>query len=368
MASSRRLHRNLALASVASFLVGASSVHCGSTGAGNSHGNSNSAGTSGTFNTGGSGTASGSAVGGSSSSFAGPSGSGGSITFDVQTKDYSAEDFFNTDPPPMSCDGGGKPPVVTGTPECPSDKNNPGCPCATAGATAPCWTGPRKFRDHGNCHDGTTTCLPSGETQQLAWGMCNGEVLPMGTTGKAACECFSKGLWQIDNLEPCFLTVTNSMGSTTTGYSATSGNPASCPFDSMTAMPTLPATWSKNTLKVDCSGNFKLCYAIKAGDPKNPKPTDCSVIQECTSAYYFPANSVANFPDLPAWTSDPSAAACVQQFLASGGYGEMSVDGQSDECELVNKVFQRVPYCPPSCNGSDAGICGTCQNGGSGSF
>ena len=66
--------------------------------------------------------------------------------------------------------------------------------------------------------------------------------------------------------------------------------------------------------------------------------------------------------------SSPTAEACVAQFLSSGGYGEMSVDGQSDECVSVSRVFQHVTYCPTSCNGSDAGLCGSCQGGGGGSF
>ena len=61
--------------------------------------------------------------------------------------DYSADQIYASDPPPLACDGGGMPPPVTGTPECPSDKNLPGCPCNPAGSTAACWTGLRKNRD-----------------------------------------------------------------------------------------------------------------------------------------------------------------------------------------------------------------------------
>jgi hypothetical protein len=360
MASPLRLRKSLLLAASASFLVGASSVHCGS--AGNSTGTS----TNGFGGGGGAGNSTGSSMGGMSTG----TGLGGDIGIDVQTKDYSAEDFFQDDPPPLSCDGGGMPPPTPGgTPECPTDKNLPGCPCTVANQTAPCWEGLRKNRGHGVCHDGMTTCKPSGETSQLAWGACGGEQLPTGTTGKAACECFSGGHWQIDNLEPCFLTVTDGMGNQTiTAYAATPGTPgnmATCPFDPTTFAPTVPADWSTDTLKVDCTGTFKLCYTIKSGDPKNPLPTDCVLAESCTTGYYGTADQVTTFPPLPGWQSDAASNSCVQQFMNNGGYGEMSVDGQSDLCENVKKVFQRVTYCPLNC--TDPG-CANCVNGGGGNF
>jgi hypothetical protein len=361
MAFPLRVRRNLLLAACASFIVGASSVHCGSSGSGSSN-SGFGAGGSGAGNPSGSGTS-------TASSMSGSGGQGGDLTLDVQTKDYSAEEFFQNDPPPMTCDGGGMPPMVTGTPECPSDKNLPGCPCQTAGQAAGCWTGLRKNRSHGVCHDGMTTCVPSGETSQLSWGPCDGEQLPTGTTGKAACGCFSGGHWQIDNLEPCFLTVTGPSGTTTTAFAATQGNPATCPFDNTTGVPTVPASWSTDKLTVDCTGTFKLCYTIKAGDGNNPKPTDCVLAKSCTTGYYGTANVAQTFPPLPGWSSTPAMAACVDQFMNTGGYGEMSVDGQSDECELVNKVFQRVTYCPLSCNDPNPpAMCAQCTNGGGGNF
>jgi hypothetical protein len=286
--------------------------------------------------------------------------------------DYTAEQIYASDPPPTSCDGGGMPPPVGGTPQCPSDKNLPGCPCSPVGATAACWTGLRKNRDHGICKDGMTTCIQSNEAMPT-WGPCNGEQLPTGTTGKASCACFSGGHWQIDNLEPCFLTVTNMGMMTTTAYASTestpSTNPPTCPFDMNTGMPTVPANWSTDTLTVDCTGMFTLCYTIKAGNAMSPQPTDCVLAKSCTTAYYSMANAVQTWPPLPGWASDPSMAACVTQFMNTGGYGEMSVNGQSDECELVDKVFQRVTYCPLSCNTNPMGPgCTGCGNGAGGNF
>jgi len=361
MSPSSTMRRNLVLGSSLAFLVGASSVHCGGgsqtgTGASSSGGSGN----------GGSGN--------NTTSSSSGNGMGGDIgDFDAGGKeDVSQDAFFQNDPPPMTCntDAGATPPIITGTVECPSDKNLPGCPCDTAGQAAPCWTGLRKDRDHGVCHDGTTSCQPSGEAQQLAWGDCVNEQLPTGTTGKQACECFSGGHWQIDNLEPCFLTVNDGMGNTTiTAFAATQGNPATCPFDQSTFQPTVPTNWSTDTLKVDCTGEYTLCYTIKAGDPKNPKPTDCVLAKSCTTGYYGTANVVQTFPPLPGWESDAAGNACVLQFMNGGGYGEMSVDGQSDLCEKVSKVFQRVTYCPLSCNDPNPPPeCANCTNGGGGNF
>jgi hypothetical protein len=353
------MRRNLFLAASLAFLVGASSVHCGSNGTGN---------TGASTNTGGSGNGGAGATTSSSSSTG--NGMGGDLgNFDAGGKeDVSQDAFYQNDPPPMTCntDAGATPPVITGTVECPSDKNLPGCPCDTAGQTAACWTGLRKDRGHGVCHDGMTTCQPTGEAQQLAWGDCIGEQLPTGTTGKAACECFSGGHWQIDNLSPCFI----SDGTTTIAIATqvVNGAPA-CPDTTGSGFPPPPPVWSKDTLTVDCTGYFKLCYTIKAGDPKNPQPTDCTVVQVCTQDYYKVANMVQPMPDLLGWVSDASASACVQQFMNTGGYGEMSVDGQSDLCEKVQKVFQRVTYCPLSCNDPNPPAeCSNCMAGGGGNF
>jgi hypothetical protein len=342
MKSRRLVHRSLGLAAVASFLVGASSVHCGSNGG--SH-----------FNTGG-----GTSNGGS----CGTSGMGGDILgFDAQQADYSAEQLFANDPPPLSCDGGGMPPPVMGTPQCPSDKNLPGCPCPAVGMTATCWTGLRADRNHGDCKDGMTVCGANSEST-LSWGPCNGETLPQpgATTGKAACKCFSNGFWALANLSPCFFTGGGVSGAIS---SYLSGGQVTCP-STFTAAPS--QSWSTDTLTADCTGSFKLCYTIKAGNGASPQPNDCVITQVCASSYYAMANKVQMWPDLPGWLAPTSADACVAQFNATGGYGQMSVQGQSDDCETIDKVFQTVTYCPPSCNGSDAGMCGSCQPGGGGAF
>jgi hypothetical protein len=365
MASLHPLRKNLVLAAFASFVMGASSVHCGSSG-------SMFTGTGASSGTGNSGSGAGSGAGAGAGTGGTPFGFGGDITADA-SNDYTEEQFFLNDPPPMSCDGGGTPPPIPGgTPQCPDDKNLPGCACPLEGLQAACWTGLRINRGDGDCKDGTTECMAVGETGQGQWGPCVGEVLPVsGATGKAACKCFSGGNWNIANLEPCFLTTTDSSGNmTTTAYASTPGNPVTCPYDPNTGAPTVPTSWSTDTLQVDCAGDWMLCYTIKAGDPTHPLATDCIVGQSCVNAPYPGPNAapdagvnvVVSVPDLPGWSSTPAMAACVQQFLSTGGYGEMSVNGQSDQCESIGENFEYVPYCPltnPPPN---------CSNGASGSF
>src|SRR5688500_796277 len=120
------------------------------------------------------------------------------------------EAFWEDDPPPSICypDGGmgPRPDPPGGTPECPDDRMRQGCRCDPIGATAPCWPGRRVDRMRGLCRDGTTVCEPYDEFTGV-WGECMGYVLPTegATRGPGACDCFSMGRWQIDNLSPCFI-------------------------------------------------------------------------------------------------------------------------------------------------------------------
>ena len=286
--------------------------------------------------------------------------------------------FFANDPPPMWCgpDGGGnRPPPPGGTVECPDDKNRQGCPCTTAGQTAACWPGLRVNRNVGICKDGMTTCVTKGETQKV-WGPCTGAVLPLpgATKGKDACKCFSAGQWAIANLSPCF--VDNGGGAGSAGAVSTylNGAMASCPSPiTNPPMPQPGKTWSTDTLKTDCSGHFKLCYTLKAGTATMPMPSDCVLATACTEADYVTANMVQPFPDLPSWSSTNTT--CAKQFAATGGYGEMSVTGLSVLCDKVDDgmggafVFNRVQYCPLSCNTNPMGPgCTNCMQGGGGTF
>lgn len=284
---------------------------------------------------------------------------------------FEADAFWANDPPPTYClaDGGMLPPPKPpgGTPECPDDKNRQGCPCAKPGEQATCWPGMRKHRGLGICTDGTTTC-----TQQevgSVWGPCEGYVLPVpgATMGAEACQCFSGGRWALDNLVPCFYTYNGEdIGAASSVMMA--GKPTCISMMKPLTKPTQP--WSPNTLTVDCVGRWKLCYTLKAGDAKNPLPNDCTVAQTCTEGDYTMKGMAQALPTLPSWaTTTPQQIACAKQFKTSGGYGEMSVDGLTQLCESVKKVFNRVQYCPLSCNDTpNTPECMKCRPDGSGGF
>src|SRR3954469_22152016 len=82
----------------------------------------------------------------------GPSPFGGGNEGGIGSSSGSAADAnLEADPFPKWC-GPGAPPAtanVTGTEQCPSDKNIPGCTCTTPGATAACFTGLRRQRNLG---------------------------------------------------------------------------------------------------------------------------------------------------------------------------------------------------------------------------
>jgi hypothetical protein len=266
--------------------------------------------------------------------------------------------FFVQDPPVMYCylDGGSfvAPSPPGGTLDCPDDKNLQGCPCPTVGVTAPCWPGKRANRNLGQCKDGMTTCNQVGELQNQ-WGPCVGAVLPdpNATQGYAACQCFSQGYWNVQDFIVC---VAND-GVTYTGFSGPLPNDGGVIDCSMMMSPSQP--WSADTLKVDCEGRFTLCYTVKAGDAKNPMASDCVVSKVCTSGDYTQVNMTQNWPPVPSWISNNSA--CSQQFITTGGYGEMSVSGTSLTCDQIpDHVFQRVTYCKPGDT--------TCSSGGGGPF
>ncbi len=287
--------------------------------------------------------------------------------------------FFAEDPPPMECreDGtmGPPPELPGGTPECPDDKHREGCRCTTIGERVDCWPGLRAHRGRGICHDGTTECVPFDEFSGV-WGPCEGYVLPRedATLGPEACRCFSMGRWEIDNLSPCFISYGG--GQVYAVSTILSGDTAACPSVDPTPPPTRPGSdWSTDRLTVDCEGRFELCYTLKAGDADAPTGADCVMAEVCTEAWYEERNVTQELPPLDSWVgTDP---ACARQFRDTGGYGEMSVLGLSVECDEVDDgtggryVFNRVNYCPLSCNTDpppDTEECRSCMMGGSGSF
>lgn len=289
--------------------------------------------------------------------------------------------FWEQDPPPMECreDGtrGAPAEVPGGTPECPDDKNREGCACPVdmVGQTAPCWPGLRANRNRGICTDGVTTCERLGEfvTQ---WSACEGAVLPVEGVelGPESCGCFSRGKWELSNTSPCFITYPD--GSLHAVSTFETANGVSCPTEidasSPPPKPQPGSVFSQNTLTVDCEGQFKLCYTIKAGDFDNPQASDCALSETCVETWYDERDVPQPLAPLPSWQG--SSSLCAQRFQTVGGYGEMSVVGLSFECESIGSegapvVFNRVKYCPASCRENpNAAECQNCGNGGSGVF
>lgn len=296
---------------------------------------------------------------------------------DAGAADYDAttnpDAFFITDPPPPYCGPDDmhmvEPP--SGTLACPSDKNREGCPCPEAGMEAPCWPGKRINREHGICQDGRTRCTDTVEFG-LRWTACEGYVLPVegATTGPEACDCFSSGKWKLSNLSPCIF-----RGTDTWLYSSKLNDDGTLNCGSVPSEPPpVPdGAWSTSTLNVDCAGQFTLCFTIKAGDVSNPRADDCVVNESCHDVFYEEARVDQRLPDLPSWRSLDTA--CARDFDQRGGYGEMSVLGESIECEMIDDgsgeryVFHRTNYCPPSCQQDmSAPGCMDCRTGGSGDF
>jgi hypothetical protein len=277
-------------------------------------------------------------------------------------------------------DGGTPPDVLPpgGTPECPDDKNREGCPCGTPGVMEACWPGLRANRNRGICRDGVTTCQTWDEFANV-WGPCVGYVLPVpgATKGAPACRCFSLGQWAIQNLSPCFVEYGGGGGASAVSTFVDGSGTASCPTGLSSSPPPSPqpgTVWSTDRLTVDCEGQFRLCYTLKAGNAGAPSPADCVVASVCVDVWYAARNTPQDLPPLPAWTG--MNPACARSFRDSGGYGEMSVLGRSIECEAVDDgtgaeyVFNRVNYCPIDCPAGGGGRpeCQGCMMGGSGNF
>lgn len=300
----------------------------------------------------------------------------------------SQEDLYKDDPLPSYCgpEAGGVslPPPVTGTAECPDDKNKPGCFCDKPGTQAACWTGLRKHRNLGQCKDGVTTCQQKSENT-FAWGPCEGQVLPdaTATKGAPACKCFSLGQWKIANLSPCIAQFTPGGGSTQyTAVSTVEEAPNTYGCVNYTGPATKPTTdWSTDTLKVDCAGTFQLKYRIRQGNFDAPNAaTDCVLGEvELPAAYYPTPNVEMTWPNLPAWIGNDAACAKkwddISKTGVSPGYGEMIVKGESVLCDKIDDgsggdfIFNRIKYCPSTCNANPtAPECVACQTSGQGQF
>jgi len=313
------------------------------------------------------------------SGFGNAGGDGDDSVLTTGNADFVNDDhfFINDDPPPIcEADGGMRPaPPIEGDADCPGDKNRQGCPCDTPGEEAACWPGQRASRNHGNCQDGVTKCFDTEEFG-TRWGPCEGYVLPEqgALRGPEACRCFSNGNWDLSNLSPCYGACDNQPDCYlySSGADLVDGK-LDCSGAS-TSPPSVPAgIWGTSALTMDCGGQFRLCFSIKAGFASDPQPDDCVITEQCQDVWYGSAGERMELPDMPGWAS--SAGACGKQFVETSGYGEMSIQGVSRECNDVDNgegeplVFFRTSYCPAACQDTpDTPDCAKCSMGGSGDF
>jgi hypothetical protein len=289
-------------------------------------------------------------------------------------------DHYASDPPPKWCgpkNGQKPPPPPGGTEACPSDKNKPGCACETVGEKTACWTGLRANRKLGICKDGVTTCTQLSETVR-GWGPCEGQVLPNAgsTEGAAACKCFSAGQWKIDNVAPCTVPYPGGSSYLVSTIVDPKTGKAECPDIAPGSLPppSKPISdWSTSSLKVDCAGQYNLCFELKAGDAENPSASDCTLTKVCVDAEYTRENVEQKLPNLPSWVSTNTT--CAQRWRTVGGYAEMSVKGLSVRCDAIDDgkgnpyVFTRLSYCPEKCAITPSlPECAKCKAGGNGSF
>ncbi|HEV3191972.1 MAG TPA: hypothetical protein VGY54_15780 [Polyangiaceae bacterium] len=192
---------------------------------------------------------------------------------------------------------------------------------------------------------------------------------PDGASDSMACPCALHGRWKLDNLSPCFFNADGGSDGAVQGAvsSATSGNMVTCPMD-LGMAPSVP--WSTDTFTTDCAGHFTLCYALKAGDGKNPQPSDCVFAHVCAESDYATASQPQMWPALPGWiTATEAEAACARAFSTGGGYGEMTLTGTPAGCAPVSKTLGRFTYCPLMCNATpNAPECAGCLQAQTGTF
>jgi hypothetical protein len=143
--------------------------------------------------------------------------------------------------------------------------------------------------------------------------------LPDAASDTMGCSCALQGRWKLDNLSPCFFNADGGSDGAAQGAVSTaiSGNMVTCPMDFSMAP---SVAWSTDTFTTDCAGHFILCYSLKAGDGKNPQPSDCVFAHVCAEADYTTASQPQMWPALPGWiTSTEAQAACARAFEDTGG-------------------------------------------------
>ena len=89
----------------------------------------------------------------------------------------------------------------------------------------------------------------------------------------------------------------------------------------------------------------------------------------CVAADDAAAGVASTWAPVGGWAATGAGLTCAQTFVDNGGYGEMSVTGTASGCGAVDRVFNRVNYCPFRCNANPGGPgCTDCNAGSTGTF
>ncbi len=182
--------------------------------------------------------------------------------------------------------------------------------------------------------------------------------------------CFVHGRWQVDNLSPCFVSLSPGDGGNPilSGVVSTSvsGGASMCPTNTM-MLPTVP--WSTDTLTTDCPGHYRLCVTLKAGKAATPLDNDCTIAQSCAEDDYKMASVAQKWKDLPPWMTASADLPCAQQFRDGGGYAQLTATGTATNCGPITKTMALIAFCPLSCNTDpNSAACMNCKPGGTGDF
>jgi hypothetical protein len=188
----------------------------------------------------------------------------------------------------------------------------------------------------------------------------------------AACTtCVMHGQWALANLSPCIVASPSPDGGPDLVSAVVSttfaGGAVQCPSD-LSVAPSTP--WSSDTVKVDCPGHYRFCFTFKAGSAATPSAADCTIVTACAEDDAPQGGVVQTWAPVESWrAASAPALECARRFQDTGGYGEMSVSGQATGCGSVDRVVNRVSYCPQRCNfNPSASGCETCGAGGNGVF
>jgi hypothetical protein len=165
--------------------------------------------------------------------------------------------------------------------------------------------------------------------------------------------------WSIDNVVTCVVPPTVKNPPIIYSSHLKAGEPTCDPYSKF-PQPVPKANWSKQHVIGLTVGEAKVCFSLKQGDFKNPTSDDCVLNKQCFDVEYTKAETELDLPELTPWSATDEA--CARAYYADGGYVEMRIESDDLGCAQDGDDVERLPLCPPKCDGKDdktAG-CETC--------